>query len=312
MADIKVLMVFDGGRLNFGPAQTAADTDNFGASQLYNTLVGSTTPTIHVDRAHRRGHLFNTADIDAPDPQLVHENCSLNLDLAGDFVFALPPNAPATTVTADLSQYDVLWLIGDEGNNGAEPGVFTIVSGNKVAVDAPISDDEKIAIAEFMESQGGVFAVGDHDAIGFMMCGALPRVRTMRRWYEYDQGDAGGPAVSVGDGQTFALNWSGYGLISGQNNTDRNDTLIVDSTERRWSVLLNDQSDESPQTLLTASGTPLTLAPALVHGLLRDAGGQVIAQFPDHMHEGVATDFTTVSGTGRRSTPMSARACRIS
>jgi hypothetical protein len=297
MADIRVLMVFDGGRLNFGPAQTSADTDNFGASQLYNALTGSTTPTIQVDRVHRRGHLFNTADLSNSDAQLIHENCSLNLDLAGDFVFALPHNPPATMVTADLSRYDVLWIIGDEGNNGTVPGVFTIVNGHKVAVDAPITDDEKIAIAQFMESQGGVFATGDHDAIGFMMSGALPRVRTMRRWYEYDQGDGGGPAVSVGNGQKFGLNWSGYGLLSGQSITDRNDTLIVDASGNGL-FYFNGQSDQRPQTLVTTAGTPLAGSPALVHGLLRDANGQVIGQFPDHMHEGIATDFTTVSGTG--------------
>jgi len=301
VADIKVLMVLDGGRLNFGPKQSGPDTDNFGVTQLYNILTGSTTPTIQVDRVHRRGALFNTQSLNNTVSGLDHENCSVNLDFPGNFVFFLPQNPPAAAVTVNLQDYDVLWLIGDEGNNGTQPGVVIPDPSDpakNIPVDAPITDDEKIAVADFMESGGGVFAVGDHDAIGFMMSGALPRVRTMRRWYEYDQGDVNNnTAKNAGNSQSFGLNWSSYALEQGQPITDRNDTLIVDFSGD-GQFYFNDQSDQSPQTLVTQSGAKLTSSPDLVHTLLYDANGQVIGQFPDHMHEGVATDFTTVAPPG--------------
>ena len=39
----------------------------------------------------------------------------------------------------------------------------------------PISDDELLAIARFMEAGGGVYATGDHDSVGSDMAGRIPR-----------------------------------------------------------------------------------------------------------------------------------------
>lgn len=282
MADIKVLMVLDGGRFNFGPQQNPngpEDDNYFGVSALANALENSTTPTIQVDRAHRRGHVFTGVVTGMGDHD--HEDCSVNLTYPGDFVFALANPPVANTVTADLSQYDVLWLIGDEGLNGTVNGTY---------LDAEISDPEKIAIANFMQGGGGVFAVGDHDGIGSMMCGKLPRVRAMRKWFEWDQ-----TPIDAGNGQVFAPNWSVLGLDTTKpNQTDRNDTLRPDSVDGQFYFF--DQSDSTPQPLLTQAGAPLASGP--VHTILRDQVGAVIANFPDHMHEGEATDFTTVSATG--------------
>lgn len=299
MADLKVLMVFDGGRLNFGDQPSGDfDADWFGVSHLYATLKGSTTPTFEVHRAHRRGATFTSASLGNQNPFFDHENCAANLDIAGDFVFAMPKH-PTGQVTADLSQYDVLWLIGDEGKNGGSLGVALPGPGNtEVWVDTEITDDEKIAISNFMASGGGVFSTGDHDAIGRFMCGYLPRVRVMRRWYEYDEGDGGGSTVAIGNGQKVALNWSSSWLQPGF--TDRNDTLMPDQTDGLF--YFTNQSDQTPQTLRDAAGNQFT-ATTDVHALLRDRNGDVIVHFPDHMHEGVATDFTTLMPAGQKFSP---------
>jgi hypothetical protein len=39
------------------------------------------------------------------------------------------------------------------------------------------------AILNFMNSGGGVFATGDHYKLGACLCGAIPRVRSMRKWF---------------------------------------------------------------------------------------------------------------------------------
>jgi hypothetical protein len=39
------------------------------------------------------------------------------------------------------------------------------------------------AIAQFMESGRGFFATGDHENLGGELCGLIPRVRSMRRWW---------------------------------------------------------------------------------------------------------------------------------
>lgn len=291
MADIKVLMVLDGARMNFGPQQPMndLDPDYFGVHTLVTALANSTSPTIQVDMAHRRGFTFQGKGTDADNN--VHEDCSAGLlapFYGKDFVFAQTSPPGPNTVTVDLMQYDVLWLIADEGLMASTPG-NTALGTTK---DAPLSGDEKIAIANFMDSQGGVFAVGDHDGIGSMMCGDLLRVRTMRRWWAWNQN----PPYDPGNGQSFQTNWNAYGLDpSHPAQPDRNDTLQPDSYDSLY--YFNDQSDAKPQQLLTASGTLLTGAQGAVHPLLRDSQGAVIGNFPDHMHEGEATDFTTISAT---------------
>jgi hypothetical protein len=273
MADIKVLMVTDGNRFNFGPPQgNVADDNYFGLSELVSALRGSTTPTIEVDTAHRRGHQFAGQDPDT----------SLGLTYAGDFTF-VASSAP-NTVTTDLSQYDVLWMIGDEGYNG----------GTLAPLNVDITDPEKIAIATFMQNGGGVFAVGDHDGIGACLCGKLPRVRVMRKWYEWDH-----PFTDPASGQILMTNWSsdGDGTDTGYPaKTDRFDTLQPDSADHLF--YFNDQSDPIPQPLLDKSGTALKSSADPIHAILRGQNGDILTQFPDHMHEGEATNFAAISTTG--------------
>jgi hypothetical protein len=273
MADIKVLMVTDGDRFTYGTPPNTYDANFFGLTTLVSALRNSTTPTIQVDTGHRRGATFKGPGND-PDT-------SINLTIPGDFVFT----------SIDLSQYDVIWMIGDEGYNGGALDPF----------DKDILPAEKYALAQFMQNGGGVFAVGDHDGIGACMCGGLPRVRTMRRWFEWDH-----PFTDPGTNQAFMPNWAagGSGMSPGYpGQTDRFDTLRHDSTlfGGQKVYFFWDQSDANAQPLMTQSGAPLATSPGPIHAVLRGVSGITIANFPDHMHEGEATDFTTISTT---STPF--------
>ena len=53
---------------------------------------------------------------------------------------------------------------------------------------------EAEAIATFMENGGGFFATGDHANLGSTLCGLIPRVRSMRRWWS-SNGPNGEPAA---------------------------------------------------------------------------------------------------------------------
>ncbi|TKC79905.1 hypothetical protein FAZ69_30325 [Trinickia terrae] len=287
MADIRVLMVTDGNFFNYGP-QTASKYDSscFSLVTLVDALNDpANVPSIQVDTAHRRGAKFAGADPDT----------SQNLTYPGDFVFTDIP---------DLSVYDVIWLIADEGYNG---GQFAQWNSN-------ITPDEQIAIADFMAGGGGVFAVGDHDGLGACMCGGLPRIRTMRKWFEWDHVFTD-PATN----QVFMPNWSvggdgtspGYLPPSNPNYpgmTDRFDTLQPDATlfGGQQVYFFWDQSDPIPQTLMDAGGNPLTTSPDPIHAVLRGAAGVAIADFPDHMHEGEATDFSTILANGTPFNPNDA------
>src|SRR5579885_90879 len=146
---IRVLVVADGDRFTFNPRSTT-DEGIFSVETLIDAFRNSTVPSISVDTAHRRGAT----------------NGETHVTIPGDFLFT----------QLDLTAYDVIWLLGDEGYN----------EGALVAHASVLSDDENIAIAQFMDDGGGVFDVGDHDGLGAYMCGAIPRVRTMRKWFEWD------------------------------------------------------------------------------------------------------------------------------
>src|SRR5579863_952758 len=140
MGSIRVLVVADGdfvtnGKLgiNMAPTKDVSD-DTFTVSELVFLLRNNPATPILVDTAHRRN-----------DPNATYAN----------FNFA---------TTVDLMQYDVLWLIGYEGNNDG------------FLYGAPITQAEVAAIAAFMDGGGGVYATGDHSGMGSYLCGQIPRV----------------------------------------------------------------------------------------------------------------------------------------
>jgi hypothetical protein len=222
MADIKILIVVDG-IFRLG-AQDQTD-DTFTISNLISAL-GSTSPNISVETANRND------TVTTPD---------LTATIAGNFNFA--------TTVPNLSVWNEIWMFGYSGTNNQVPT-------------APlkfIGDDEIAAIAQFMENGGGILAAGDHDGLGSLMCGLIPRVRTMRKWFSILDTDipAGAPP-----------NWPSLGKT-------RADTLQP-SSSGTWNF--DNQSDDIPQPLTFPSGMP--------HPILQTPSGGPISKFPDHMHEG--------------------------
>ena len=142
----------------------------------------------------------------------------------------------------NLSQYDQIWFIA---------------VSRKTA--NPLSGKEVQAVYDFMQNGGGVFATGDHEDLGASMCGQIPRVRSMRRWWWPGPGPNGEPEAppQVGSG--------------------KHDTLIGGET------------NGVPQTITpkyyTAPHAHAYLQRKYPHPVLCGPTG-VITVLPDHMHEG--------------------------
>jgi hypothetical protein len=181
VADISVLVVADGTYLNqnpprdgisFAPSQDLTD-DTFTVSEFIYLLSTSQTPSISVDTAHRRQD--RNPNTNPPTIYPTFEN----------FNFA---------TTTDLAKYDVIWIFGYEGWNGAYYG-------------SAIGPAEVTAISNFMNAGGGVFATGDHAGMGSYICGQIARVRSMRKWF--------GQATDIPAGYPHqALNYSGASVTA--------------------------------------------------------------------------------------------------
>lgn len=125
---------------------------------------------------------------------------------------------------------------------------------------------ERAVIATFMNGGGGVFATGDHEALGVEMAGQIPRVRSMRKWYWPSPGPNGEPVAPHGS------------------NENRYDTIRQDAAGE-WHF--DNQSDNIPQEIEPrwyGSRFPLWRA-RYPHPLLCGPKG-VIRILPDHPHEG--------------------------
>jgi hypothetical protein len=122
-----------------------------------------------------------------------------------------------------------------------------------------LPDAELKVLAEFMNSGGGVFATGDHAALGFSLCGNVPRVRAMRKWRE------GTPP---------------------RNDPTRHSTVLEG---RDPGYQASDESDDIPQTIiprLYQTGCEVNPHPLLTFG------NTPITVLPDHMHEGECVEPT--------------------
>jgi len=169
--------------------------------------------------------------------------------------------------SVDLLEFDVLWMIGKDGRNAFNSAT---PSGKGLGDPGdPVMVGQLAAIARFMQAGGGVFATGDHDSIGSIMCGHIPRVRAMRGWY--GQNDASSPMET--DFPNFPRNYP-------RSSAGRADTTqrsgLSDYNGDMNLVYFENQSDSTPQTI--------TAKPP-VHPILR-RGDAVVSVFPDHMHEG--------------------------
>jgi hypothetical protein len=154
---------------------------------------------------------------------------------------------------------------------------------------------EADAIAQFMENGGGFFATGDHENLGSPLCGIIPRVRSMRRWWF----DAAPPADMLQAPDALS--------------SDRIDTTRVGAD---GVGNFEDQSDQFAQqispTLYSAGFTTrfgYVAKKSLPHPLLCSPQG-IVRFLPDHMHEGMcdvpanpgARNFT-VNGVSVREYP---------
>jgi len=183
----------------------------------------------------------------------------------------------------NLSAYDVIFLFGVAG-----PG----------ETDAIMSEPELAALATFMDGGGGVFATGDHEDLGVVLNGRVPRVRSMRKWYYPSPGPLGEPVAPPAIG------------------VDRIETTQPGHSETF--VHFDNQSDDIPQPLeLRRYSLRQNLFLDLVypHPLLCGPRG-AIEVMPDHMHEGQViepwdTEATlTFAGKSFAEYPASARGDR--
>lgn len=177
--------------------------------------------------------------------------------------FADRPNYDFTNATHGLlkARYDVLFLLGiDSRFDAASPGGL------------PAPQVERIA--QFMAAGGGVFATGDHSTLGAALCGEIPRVRSMRRWFV--AGASGTPENPPEMSSPLRISTN----LSGDDETEE----------------FVDQSDRHPQRLYVnfrsaagGIGNP--------HPLMQLAAPRrVVEVFPDHPHEGecvVPANLTT-------------------
>jgi hypothetical protein len=200
------------------------DPGGFGLSELLTKALntsGMFRVKFSVTTAHRRAVAVG-ADI---------------LNFKFDATTTAPKNLPFSR-----ENYDQVWLFGVESASVLPPS-------------------ELKAIADFMNKGGGVFATGDHENLGLAMCGEIPRVRSMRKWY-FPTAPANRLVAPPVDG------------------VGRLDTMRVGNTP---GFTFDDQSDETPQVIMPvyhASG-----GSSIPHALLSKPQG-AISNLPDHPHEG--------------------------
>lgn len=209
----------------------------FGLRTFVETLLAGSTYYVRyeITLAHRR--LRSGDQMMDPDPRIAGRITDFRFDDAASF-------------GADL--YEQVWLFGIETTPS-------------------IGETEVRKIAEFMEAGGGLFATGDHAALGKAMGGRIPRVRSMRLWEDTADG-----RVSMGGPR-------------------RNDTNRIGPGNTDW---FEDQSDDIPQPI-----TPKTYTrrvgiweASYPHPLLCGAHG-TIDVMPDHPHEGECIEPPDVDET---------------
>lgn len=142
-----------------------------------------------------------------------------------------------------------------------------------ISSEGNLTGPELRAISEFMDSGRGVFATGDHGALGRALCSQIPRVRSMRLW----------------ESTSTSLDLDQVSM-DGRRRNDTNRLGHVATSE------FDDQSDDVPQitapTMRSRSVGLFTVS--YPHPILCGRGG-VIDVMPDHPHEGecvVPTDLT--------------------
>src|ERR1700722_357413 len=109
------------------------------------------------------------------------------------------------------------------------------------------------------------------------MCGELPRVRTMRKWFADEASFPAGYPRQCKDHSVAVVSTVNWPAVSNEE-LGRADTLVKNSNGDTEALFrFDDQSDDIPQEIKFPEGS--------VHPILRGPSGAV-HRFPDHMHEG--------------------------
>jgi hypothetical protein len=229
---VRVLLVADGG-LDFSLA-------DFGLRTFVETLLIPPGPYVRFEVSV--AHISPSVSDDAV--MLGHAGIARSIK---GFRFDDPSHFTPST-------YQQVWLFG----------ISTFYSRGAGYPSNRLSDAELRALSEFMNAGGGLFATGDHGALGVCLSGSIPRARSMRLW-----------------GSTSTNNAIDEVSMDGprRNDTNRLGQDVVSS--------FDDQSDDVPQDIqpklyrrrwgLWESRFP--------HPLLCGPRG-VIRAMPDHPHEG--------------------------
>lgn len=228
---VRVLLVTDG-VLDFS-------LGDFGLRTFVETL--RTMPGYYVRFDITLGHIDNVTDdaVMVGHPGIVRSIKQFKFDDPSHF---------------DPQMYDEVWLFGFATSYSRGPSYPS----------DRLSDNELRALSQFMDQGGGLFATGDHGALGVCLSGAIPRARSMRLW-----------------GDTTANNDTNEVSMAGRMRNDTN-RLGHDASSQ-----FNDQSDDVPQPINPKmywrwGGIWQYSFP---HPLLCGPNG-VIRVLPDHPHEG--------------------------
>ena len=239
---VRLLIVADG--LDFS-------AQNNGLSTFVQTLLDM--PGRHVRFNITLGHIYNVGanEMMGGEPRIARRLTRIRFDDAAHF-------AP--------DMYDVVLLFGiaesfaGRGNNAA---------GQPYPAER-LADMELRRLTEFMNAGGGLFATGDHGALGRALCHAIPRARGMRLW------DSTAPQINIDQVS-----------MDGRLRNDTNRTGPSADSQ------FDDQSDDVPQSIAPkiysrSSGIFRALYP---HPLLCGPNG-IIRVMPDHPHEGECVEPT--------------------
>ena len=161
--------------------------------------------------------------------------------------------------------YDQVWLFGFETSYYS--GSYAHRNSHRNAYpNERLGNAELTTLNTFMDAGGGVFATGDHGALGRGLCGSVGRVRSMRHWDSF-------PSNNDADNEVSMIG------------PRRNDT---NQRGHEPSSRFSDQSDDVPQTIQPRyfrahGGAHFDVK--FPHPLLCSSLG-IIDVMPDHPHEG--------------------------
>jgi len=248
---VKALLVTDGS-LDFG-------VGDFGLSAFVNLMVNDGRSYVRFDLtlAHLRSNVSD-AEVMKGQPRIVDSIKGFRFDDPHHF---------------DENRFDEVWLFGFE-TSFHRPEYEHRNTHQDVYPAGRLGNAELIALSAHMRRGGGVFATGDHGALGRALCGSVNRVRSMRYWDSH---------VVGGQDQV------------GMNNAWRNDTNQRGDAGSQFS----DQSDDIPQTLdlkLYHSRLGIFTRERYPHPVLCGPDGRITV-LPDHPHEGECIEPSPASLT---------------